>query len=361
MRLFLLLAAASSVAAQTGENVLVVVNGNDAGSREIGEYYRARRSIPAKNVCPIATTSDEEIEWTVYEQQVERPIGQCLKGSGLQEKVLYIVTTLGTPLKVRGAGSGMMAENSSVDSELTLLYSKLKGQKYPRAGMVSNPLFMRRDEPFQHPRFPIYLVTRLAGYDVTDVKGIIDRASKARNQGKFVVDLKSPDDEEGNNWLRTAAILLPGDRVFIDETTKVVTLQKDAIGYASWGSNDPNRKIRDIGFQWLPGAIAAEFVYTSARTFKRPPATWAYTSWSDRLHFFEGSPQSLIADLVHQGVSGVSGNTYEPYLGACVRPDYLFPAYYQGRNLAESYYIAMPGLSWQGVVVGDPLCKLGKP
>jgi uncharacterized protein (TIGR03790 family) len=361
MRLFLLLAMAGPIAAQTGDNILLVVNGSDAASREIGEYYRARRSVPAKNLCSIGTTSDEEIDWTAYQQQIERPVGECLKKGGLQEKVLYIVTTLGVPLKIRGAGSGMTAENSSVDSELTLLYSKLKGQQYPRAGMVSNPLFMRRDEPFQHPRFPIYLVTRLAGYDVAEVKGIIDRALTARNQGKFVVDLKSADDEEGNNWLRTSAILLPPGRVFLDETTKVVTLHKDVIGYASWGSNDGNRKIRDIGFQWLPGAIAAEFVSTNARTFKRPPADWTYTTWSDRLHFFEGSPQGLIADLIHQGVTGVSGNVYEPYLGACVRPDYLFPAYYQGRNLAESYYIAMPGLSWQGVVVGDPLCKLGKP
>ena len=123
-----------------------------------------RRSVPAKNVCTIATTSDEEIDWTTYEQQIERPVGECLKKNGLQEKVLYIVTTLGVPLKIRGAGSGMMAENSSVDSELTLLYSKLKGATVSSApGMVPNPLFMKRDEPFQHPRFPIYLVTRLAG------------------------------------------------------------------------------------------------------------------------------------------------------------------------------------------------------
>jgi uncharacterized protein (TIGR03790 family) len=147
----------------------------------------------------------------------------------------------------------------------------------------------------------------------------------------------------------------------MDESPKVITLQKDVIGYASWGSNDGNRKIRDIGFQWLPGAITAEFVSTSARTFKRPPDFWSYTNWDDRLHFFEGSPQGLMADLIHQGATGASGNTYEPYLTACVRPDYLFPAYYQGRNLAESYYIALPALSWQGVIVGDPLCSLGKP
>ena len=39
-----------------------------------------------------------------------------------------------------------------------------------------------------------------------------------------------------------------------------------------------------------------------------------------------------------------------------MRPDILFPAYVSGFNLAESFYLAMPYLSWQTVVVGDPLC-----
>jgi uncharacterized protein (TIGR03790 family) len=360
MRLALLLAAAT-LSAQTGENVLLVVNSSDATSRAIGEYYRARRAIPAKNICAIASTAEEEIDWATYEQAVERPIAACLTKNALQEKTLYIVTTLGVPLKVKGNGTGTNAEYASVDSELTLLYARMKGHKHPRIGSVPNPFFMKRDEAFQHPRFPIYLVTRLAAYDLEEVKGLIDRSLAARNRGKFVLDLKSADDEDGNSWLRTAAILLPNGRFVMEETPKVATLQTDVIGYASWGSNDPNRKLRDIGFRWLPGAIATEFVSTNARTLKRPPDNWTYTTWSDRLHFFGGSPQSLTGDLIHQGATGASGNTYEPYLHMCVRPDYLFPAYYQGRNLAESYYLALPGLSWQGVIIGDPLCSLGKP
>jgi len=360
MRLALLLAT-GCLFAQTGANVLVVVNGNDAPSREIGDYYRAQRSIPAKNVCTLATTAQEEIDWRTYEQQIERPVGECLRRNGLQETVLYIVTTLGVPLKVSGSGTGMTAEYAAVDSELTLLYGKLKGQRVERAGMVPNPLYMRRDEPFAHPRFPIYLVTRLAAYDAAEVKAMIDRSLKAANRGRFVLDLSDSDDEPGNNWLRTAALLLPENRVLLDETKKVVTLQKDVIGYAGWGSNDKSRHIRDLGFLWLPGAIAAEYVSTNARTFQKPPDNWTYTNWTDRAHFWGGSPQGLVADLIHQGATGASGNTYEPFLGFCVRPDYLFPAYYQGRTLAESYYIALPALSWQGVILGDPLCRIGKP
>jgi uncharacterized protein (TIGR03790 family) len=359
-RLLLLLAWGASLAAQSGENVLLVINQNDPASKEIGDYYRPRRGVPDRNVCAIPVTSAEEIDWAAYERQIERPVGDCLKKGNLTEKVLYIVLTLGLPLRVTGGGKGLTTEVCSVDSELTLLYGKLKGAKTERAGWVANPYYMKRDELFTHPRFPIYLVTRLAAFDVREVKQMIDRSLAARNRGRFVVDLQSADDQDGNNWLRTAAILLPADRVLIDATKTVVYGSTDVIGYASWGSNDQNRKKRELGFQWLPGAVATEFVSTNGRTFKRPPDQWTYTSWDDRLHLFEGSPQGLTTDLIHQGATGASGNVYEPYLMGCIRPDYLLPAYYEGHNLAESYYVAMPFLSWQGIVLGDPLCSIRK-
>ena len=357
----LLAAAAPALAAQTGENVLLVVNKNDPVSRQIGEYYRPRRSVPVQNVCLISTTSEEEITWNVYEDQIEGPIGDCLKKHGLAEKVLYLVTTTGVPLKVDGGGSGQLAEHASVDSELTLLYAKLKGAHYPRAGGVPNPLFLQRDAVFGHPRFPVYLVTRLSAYDFAGVKAMIDRSLAAHNVGKVVIDLNAPKNESGNNWLRNAAILLPQSRLVLDATVKVLYNQSDVIGYAAWGSNDDYRKQRRLHFQWLPGAIAAEYVSTSGRTLKRPPDTWTYTTWEDKAHYYAGSPQGLVGDLIEDGASAASGNTYEPYLSGCARPDYLLPAYLEGRNLAESFYVSLPYLSWQGVVLGDPLMSLGRP
>jgi uncharacterized protein (TIGR03790 family) len=317
--------------------------------------------VPAANVCRIRASSREEIAWGEYERDVERPIAGCLSRGGLAERVLYIVTTLGVPLKVAGGGSKQTAEYASVDSELTLLYGKRKGAKTARAGAVPNPFFGRRDEPFVHPRFPIYLVTRLAAYDVPGVKAMIDRSLAARNRGRFIVDLSSPGDNPGNNWLRTAAILLPPDRVELEETTQAAYDRSDVIGYASWGSNDANRKRRMVGFRWLAGAIVNEYVSTNARTFLRPPDSWTIGAWGDREKTWAGSPQSLSADYLAEGATGCSGHVYEPYLAYCPRPDYLLPAYAKGRNLAESYYLAIPGLSWQNVVLGDPLCSLGKP
>ena len=74
--------------------------------------------------------------------------------------------------------------------------------------------------------------------------------------------------------------------------------------------------------------------------------------------FFAGSPQSLTADYLHEGATGASGHVFEPYLALTPRPDYLLPAYLNGRTLAESYYLALRALSWQNIVVGDPLCRL---
>lgn len=336
------------------------MNRSDPLSRRIGEYYVYKRHVPLGNVCQIETPPKETIAWEDYRKQVEAPIAQCLKHGRLAETILYIVTTLGVPLRVTGAGSGPGTESAAVDSELTLLYARMKSVPIKRAGAFPNPFFKRRDEPFVHPRFPIYLVTRLAGYSFEDVQGIIDRALAAQNRGRFVIDLSSDDDKAGNDWLRSAAIFLPAPRVVFDETTNVLTGQRDVIGYASWGSNDRQRKRRDLGFQWLPGAIVTEFVSTNARTFHKPPDNWELGTWDNSASWFAGSPQTMAADYIHQGATGCSGHVDEPYLVQTPHPEYLFPAYYHGRNLAESYYLAIPSLSWQNIVIGDPLCSLGK-
>jgi uncharacterized protein (TIGR03790 family) len=204
----------------------------------------------------------------------------------------------------------------------------------------------------------MYMVTRLAGYDMTDLKTLVDRAPLARNIGKFVIDVRADNATPGNQWLRAAALLIPKDRLILDDSPKILTNIKDVIAYASWGSNDSDRKQRFLHFQWLPGAIATEFVSTDARTFERPPDQWNIGPWTDKSAWFHGAPQTLIADYIHEGASGASGQVDEPYLSYCPRPDFVLPAYFQGRNLAESFYMGIPGLSWMNVVIGDPLMRL---
>lgn len=359
-RLVLAAVLQATLLAQKPENVLVVVNQLSPVSRTIGEYYVLRRSIPLANVCTVSVAVDEVISRRVYDLQIAAPIARCLQSHHIEDKILYIVTTSGVPLRIAGT-EGLTGNTAAVDSELALLYRDMRQGKHEINGPLDNPFFGQRTAMFSHPAFPIYLVTRLTGYDFPDVKGIIDRAILARNAGKFVIDLKSSSDEPGNDWLRSAALALPKERVVLDESNKVLLSQTDVIAYAGWGSNDPHRHERHLGFKWLPGAIMTEFVSTNARTFARPPESWTIGNWGDQHTFFAGAPQTLTADYIHDGVTGASGHVTEPFLAKTPRPDYLLPAYFQGRNLAESYYLSIPSLSWMNIVVGDPLCALGKP
>jgi tetratricopeptide (TPR) repeat protein len=99
------------------------------------------------------------------------------------------------------------------------------------------------------------------------------------------------------------------------------------------------------------------YVSTSGRTFTAPPPNWKVGSWDNRQGFYARSPESLAGDLIRDGVTGIGASVAEPYLDGSVRPDILFPAYLAGFNLAETFYLATPSLSWTTIVVGDPLCR----
>ncbi len=360
-----LLASAASAFAQSGANVLVVANEAHPDSVRIAEHYARARSVPADQVLRVKADVADEVERAVFNAQIQGPIATWLRQHAAQDRILYIVLAKGVPLRVEGT-PGRDGTLASVDSELTLLYQRLLGREPAIGGRVPNPYFhgagsIAQAVPFTRAASELYLVTRLDGFTADDVIALIDRASAPSREGRILLDqTAAPASTAGNGWLADAAARLAdagfADRVVIEKTSHVLTGEKDVLGYYSWGSNDPAITRRRFGFAFVPGAIAGTYVSTDGRTFNEPPAAWAIGKWTDRSTFFAGTPQSLAGDLIREGVTGVAAHVYEPYLDATVRPDVLFPAYVSGFNLAESFYLAMPFLSWRTVVVGDPLC-----
>ena len=299
------LAILPHAAATSPERTLVVVNRGAPVSEEIAEYYVHRRKIPSGNVCRIRAPRTEQITRREYEAWVEPGVMKCLEQGDLKERIDYIVTTKGVPLKITGAAA------AAVDSELTLLYDKLNGKEHPLEGKVPNPFFGQPSAAFDKVRFGMYLVTRLTGYSLEDVKGIIDRAQQAQNRGIVVLDGTNWQHQMGERPLAGAARVLPGDRVRYENETAPTYDVRGVIGYASWGSNDKHRLDegrRDPGFEWLPGGIATEFVSSDARTFEEPPEDWRPAHWQDSLAYWAGTPQSLTADFIRQGAAGASGH-----------------------------------------------------
>jgi len=299
-----------------------------------------------------------------FERRIQGPIAQWFARNRAYDRILYIVLTRGIPLRIAGTG-GRDGTVASVDSELALLYRRMAGTSVPVVGSIPNPCFagegpVGEAKRFTHVEHDTFLVTRLDGFTVDDALALIDRGVAPQRAGRVLLDQKAAWTDQGNQWLKAAADRLAAaglaDRVVLEPSSRVLAGESDVIGYYSWGSNDPAITRRHFGLGFRPGAIAAMFVSSDARTFREPPAEWKIGRWTDPRTFFAGSPQSLAGDLVREGVTGVAGHVAEPYLDATVRPDILFPAYFAGFNLAESYYMAIPYLGWQTVVVGDPLC-----
>jgi uncharacterized protein (TIGR03790 family) len=358
--------AAADARGQGPANVLVVANAASAESTTIAEYYCSKRAIPSHQLLRLTSLPADPpdgIDRADYERRIQAPIAEWLGEHQAQDRIAYIVLTKGIPLRINGGGDDRNA--ASVDSELSVLYTRLTGASVPTAGPFPNPYFLG-DRPVADARqflregLSIYLVTRLDGFTVADVLKMIDRGAAASTNGRFILDGKASLNEIGNNWLRAAAERLRAlgvgdDRINLDESTAVIADQKNVLGYYSWGSNDPAIRRRDFNLEFAPGAIGGMFVSTDGRTFREPPPEWQLPTWSDKRRWFAGSPQSLAGDLIRAGITGVAGHVAEPLLRHSIRPDILFPAYYSGLTLAEAFYLAMPSLSWMTVVVGDPL------
>jgi uncharacterized protein (TIGR03790 family) len=351
--------------AQSAENVAVVINESSEDSKRIGEHYAVTRGLPPSNILRIQTSTQETIERPAYEASIERPIALAIRRSGLQDRILYVVLTKGVPLRIAGP-AGLTGTLASVDSELTLLYRRMTGQQVSVSGRVDNPFFLGArpigDAPrFTHREHDIYLVTRLDAYTVQQALGLVNRAQAPRPEGQIVLDQRgATTDGTGDDWLELAAqrLIAQGhkDRVVLESTAKPARGAGPVLGYASWGSTDPANQVRSASMAFSPGSIASNLASFDARTFREPPETWRPVGAAGTTPVpFEGSTESLIGDLIRDGVTGASGQVGEPYLLGAVRPEVLFPAYLAGFNLAEAFYLATPALSWQTVIVGDPL------
>jgi uncharacterized protein (TIGR03790 family) len=332
------------------DDVLLVTNTNSPDSVAISDYFKQVR--PIVHEVLINCSNSETVSFIQFNNTIRKPIEDYLISNNLVDSINYIVTTKGIPLRY----SGSPYITTSVDSALTLILSQYSyklgalGNGTNYAGTIHNPYYYT-DSTFSRSTYGIYLVTRLTGYTVDDVKQLISPTNTYINTGAILLD-RNPTKSGGyagwDKQIETASIALTANGIsnIFDNTTRFIMNRGNLSGYVSWGSNDGNGPSNSS--QWnltfLPGSIGETAVSTSARSFQ-PGTTYG---------------QSLIADLIHSGISGVKGYTDEPQLSAIARPN-LFVWYSDGYNLADSFYMSSIYLGWRDVVVGDPKMRYIAP
>ncbi|HTQ30031.1 MAG TPA: TIGR03790 family protein [Opitutaceae bacterium] len=352
--------------------VVILANSADPDSLRLAAHYAAARGVPADNLVALPMPPDETVSWPEFVRAIWQPLQDELVRRGWIEaidtklldaigrkkyavvghRLAYLVVCRGVPLRI--AEDADVAEKptplssqpqfhtnqASVDSELSLLAQGF----HPINGWLPNPLF-RNDYPTPFELSAIVKVGRLDGPTLEDAERLVDHALLAERTGllgRSYVDLGGPHSE-GDKWLEAAvaqlsALGFDGD-VDRAPATLPISARFDAPAlYFGWYANDLNGPFALPDFTFPPGAIALHIHSFSARTLRSATQGWC-------------------GPLVARGVTATMGNVYEPYLELTHHPDLLLRALARGWTLGDAAYYALPALSWEGVLIGDPLYR----
>ncbi|MFT3828976.1 MAG: TIGR03790 family protein [Opitutaceae bacterium] len=354
------------------ERVVVVANVNDPDSLPLARYYMAARGIPAENLVAMKLRAAETIGWPEFIDTLFNPLFAELAQRGWIDavrsdlvdqfgrrkaviaghRISYLVVMRGTPLRIDanpawktpsdpGAPQGDLASNrAAVDGELALLAMADTAV----AGWVRSPLCGERN-PVGPRAQSVVRVARLDGPTPASVRTMIDGAITGERDGlagRAYVDFGGPH-AEGDRWMESVAKQLAEAGFETDSdrarTTFPPLARFDApvlyFGWYSWNVDGP---FTMPGFRFPPGAVAVHIHSYSAQTLRTDSRFWC-------------------GPLLARGATATVGNVFEPYLGLTHHLDLLTEALLRGETFGAAAYYALPGLSWQGVALGDPLYR----
>ncbi len=338
--------------------VVVVYNADSVLSSRSAQRYALLRRIPASQLVALSEVKGGHISRMDFEEKVRLPLLQVAKARGWRwpagysghKRILAIVLMPDLPLGIRATPrpkgtpppAKMQEEHAAVDSELMLL-----GGNYPAAGALANPCYgkevsLGRDLP------PVLAVCRIDGPNAACISRMIEDPVKVEPRGLWgwtVVDQGGPY-KEGDAWLAEVAKLASaaGQPLF-HETSKATLaeafpLMKDTAVYFGWYTNPANGPFHPSspgGFQFAPGAVAVHLHSSSASSVKDA------TRW--------------VGALLNRGAAVTAGNVFEPYLGPSLHFDVFYNRLLKGYSVAEAALMASPVLSWQCIILGDPLYR----
>ncbi|MEZ5276607.1 MAG: TIGR03790 family protein [Opitutaceae bacterium] len=354
--------------APDAENVVVLANSLDGESIALARYYAEKRGIPEANLIAVPLPAESTISWTQFVAELFNPLRERLMeegwigaddpggfdqaGRGLIElkghRIAYLVTCRGVPLRIDNDPELLKAEGAdlppryltnraAVDSELSLLTRSSP----PTTGVITNPLY-RQKEPTASRMASVIRVARLDGPDPASVRRMIDSALAGEAHGligRTYIDMGGPH-RQGDLWMASIADRIDALGFDLDrETTKEVMGLTDRMDaaclYFGWHNSRVTGPFLNRGFSFAPGAVAVHIYSFSAGSLRH--------GW--------------VSSLVRSGVAVTVGNVYEPYLQLTHNLGLFFEKLESGGTAGEAAWYALPGQSWQAILVGDPLYR----
>ncbi len=351
------------------KKVAIVYNTRVAASKDLAEYYATARNIPKENLVGLDVIDKDQISRKDYNTQIQEPLRKIFtsrnwwtmarNAQGVElpsaAKITTLVCMRGIPFKIqRGpiteknapklAAHFAKANEASVDSELALL--GVHG--ISTVGPQSNPYF-KKDVAFSKAGISyMFMVGRIDGPDYSTCKRLIDDAIATEKRGLWGMcyldkALKGGGYTIGEKWLETifTTNLKAGIPTVIDRNKQTFTSHypmNDAAIYYGWYTRNRNGPLLNPTFKFRRGAVAVHLHSYSASQLRNPTKEWT-------------------GPILAKGAAATVGNVYEPYLQLTHHFDILHDRLLKGYTLVEAAYMSVNALSWQNVVIGDPLYR----
>ena len=376
----------------------MLVNGRSAEGVALAEEYMRKRRSPSHNRLRLRTPETETIDTPTYRERIAGPVRAWLDDPVHRETpIRCLLLFYGLPLRIDATDAGLEAEiadqrerldalraqrdalaeeernrpeltariqaaegqltqlaartpRAAVDSELALV----RVDAYDRRGWLPNPYYVGyRGEELPIARERVLMVSRLDGPTPAVVRRMMAdslAAETAGLTGNACVDARWPAPTEKkklsayaryDHSLHQLAAHLGTHwkgRRFFDATADLFAAGAcpDTALYCGWYSLGQYVD----AFTWRPGAVAYHIASSECTTLKRPGSQ----VWCKR--------------LLEEGAAATLGPVYEPYVQAFPLPSLFFGLLTEGYlSLAECYQVSLPFVSWQMVLVGDPLYR----
>lgn len=350
---------------------IILFNSSDPDSVELARYYAAARSIPSDQLVGFELPATEEIARSDFNRLIADPLKSkfvergwwTLKKNGgdvvADTRIRFLAIIRGVPLKISSDASPLPSPidpelpkavatrtQASVDSELAALCLP----EFKTNGLVPNPYFGRFTPILDEVMPPgLLLPSRLDAPTPGMVRTMIDDAIATEKEGLWGWayvdgrDITSGGYFEGDNWMRNLVKLLRERGVPTIFDNLPATFGKnfpvtDAAVYFGWYTGNINGPFLRENFRFRRGAVAVHLHSFSAASLRGMDSHW-------------------VAPLVARGAAATLGNVYEPYLLFTANLDIFQDRLMAGLTLAESAWMSQRGLSWMGIVVGDPLYR----
>jgi len=351
----LLSLTAGPASALSPSSVVVVANPDFAGSVEVAEYYLEAREIPQGNLLSVAGPTAEIINRTQYDEY-EAAVEAALETAELTDTVEVLVLVYGVPLKINSDNTmNYNGPQASVDSELALLVS---GMQSGNDGRHNNPYFNARESFLRSENDDMLLVARLDGHDKDEAMGLVDEALSAEannTQGWAHFDR---DTGMGGNYAYYDEMIVEAFNISLERGLDSA-LEESAKDIGDDGAVWSDRS--SDGVEPANGTVTPFFYWGwYSDSAYHDTFHWTQGAVGMRLHSFNARSMrdsTWVTGAVADNITGSTGHVWEPWLDAATYPHYVMEAFYDGYTAAEAFWMGTPYLSWQNIVVGDPLYR----